>query len=100
MKLIAPCLLLVLIAACSNDTVDGGKPQPVVEPSLLTFNSVSIGLTKLLTVTLSNRGGRVLRVENVVIDGAQASAFVVATATKFDIGAGDSDRIQIEFTPR
>jgi hypothetical protein len=100
MKFALICLLMTLIAACSNDATDGGTPHADVQVTTLEFDTVSIGWKKLLTVQIGNTGTGTLHISDIRVAGGQDSSFTVTSATAFDLGPGRSDLIQVEFRPR
>jgi uncharacterized protein (TIGR02145 family) len=73
-------------------------PLPVIEasPNPLAFGSVTLGLSKDLTLSISNTGDASLNVTDITSSNPQ---FSVTGGTSFSVASGTSQNVTVRFTP-
>ncbi|MFA6109322.1 MAG: choice-of-anchor D domain-containing protein [Candidatus Latescibacterota bacterium] len=87
-----PSLTLVLAATTG---VSGGPATITVLPAILSFGSVAIGQSKSLTLLVSNSGGSMLRVLNLVASTGDVSV----SKTSFTVAAGGEEALAVTLQP-
>jgi len=77
------------------------EPDIYVNPLELDFGTVQVGSNKDLSFSIGNSGGVTLTVNTLNIQGTDSSQFSLVSppSTPFDIGAGGSQNITIQFSP-
>jgi uncharacterized protein (TIGR03437 family) len=82
-----------------NLAVGNAPPQPtlILSTAGLAFGSVTIGHTKELTVTVSNRGQAALAVSSVSISGGGFS--LVSSPTSFTLQSAGSQMLTVRYAP-
>ena len=86
------------VLACSDLGNNTGFLFPTaidVSPSALDFGPVPVSATAVETLTVYNHGGATLN----VIDVSAVSAQFVPSVTSFSVAPGDSQWIEVDFTP-
>jgi hypothetical protein len=71
-------------------------PNITVSPSSLNFGNVAVGNTNSLNITVSNDGGAVLNILNIIVNGA---IFSYSGNTSFSIAPSASNQLAILFKP-
>jgi hypothetical protein len=81
-------------------TVMPNSTQPVsVSPLSLNFGSVAVGLSKSLTVVLTNNQSTILTINSITLSGANASDFTATSNCGTSRKAGWECTITVKFTP-
>ncbi len=76
---------------------DVNIPQDInVDPAMIDFGDVQLGMTEQANVTVSNKGGDILGINGVTVAGADASEFVQANNCT-TLAAGESCNISVTY---
>lgn len=72
-------------------------PDIDIQPTTLDFANIAAGQSKDLALTISNKGGGVLRVSSITPGNAQVT--IVSPAIPFDVAAGSQQAVIVRLTP-
>lgn len=82
----------------SPGTCDLGQPELSLSPGDLDFGRVAAGAVTSLSLQIENKGTKTLVIHGFAISGTNASEFNT-TATTLTIPVGQSDTVQVTFSP-
>ena len=93
-----------LLSGCNDASLSPSSPKIEVAPGEIVFAAVAAGGSESKTATVTNRGGSVLVVDRIEIDGPQTDAFefqaAIAGAFPVSLAPGDWFAVQVTFAPQ
>ena len=82
-------------------TVAGREADVSISPTSVTFDTTEVGMAVTDTVTIANAGSRETEISGLAVSADTSNSYTVvdAPATPFQIAAGETEEVVVEFAP-